>query len=89
MVEEEKQESKEEQLNVVQKAEQLVLKMVDENKKFEELVARNEKAKVNELLAGRGYAQVTQAPKRKMTEIEYAKAFMDGKVKLNEVEPEV
>ena len=78
------------QLTAVEKAELLVKQLEEQTKKYEELVDRQEKARVQDLLGGKGEAGIQQTkPKRKLTEKEYAQAFMQGKVRLNEPEPEV
>ena len=77
------------ELSAIERAEELAKKLEAENRKFEDLVERNERARTELMLAGRSNLGIPLAPKRKMTDLEYAKAYRAGKVKLNEPVPEV
>ena len=72
---------------------ELLAKLQEENVKREELLKKEEllleRRRAEALLAGRSELVKPAEPGRKRTPQEYAKAFMDGKVKLNEPEPDI
>lgn len=62
--------------NNIAKAEELVKRMKEENDRFEELVKRNEAARVNSILAGK--SEAGQQPEREETPQEYKERILRG-----------
>jgi hypothetical protein len=74
----------EKELSTLEKAEQLHKKLTESNMKFEELVARQEKAKIDDMLGGKSKgSQPEPKPKQPISNRDFAKAFQRGDVKLN------
>lgn len=62
--------------NNIKKAEELVRRMKEENDRFEELVKRNEAARVNAILSGK--SETGQIPQREETPQEYKERILRG-----------
>ena len=78
--EEVKAEVKTEEPTLLDKAEQAALRMKEENDRFEQLLIRQEKAKVKETFQGTSQGRVEPEPPKQLTAIEYAKALDRGEV---------
>jgi len=74
----------EKNLSPMEKAEQLLKKLEAENLKFQEMFAKQEKVKVEEMFAGKANGAEQQAlPKQEVSNKDFAKSFQKGLVKLN------